>query len=126
MGPKKGQASVYSAEDLGEDPFARGPARPKPPARKQNIVKSGNAGSSKPDIVPGEPVAPPPLFRSSICPASSPQLRELTASLRCSGRVQDSDIVAHGTVPEGEMGPAQRGSEEGRVGSVECECDLAT
>ncbi|KAL8279337.1 hypothetical protein RQP46_008374 [Phenoliferia psychrophenolica] len=63
MAPKKGSAAVYTKEELGDDPFARGPSKPRPPpARKQNIVKSGNAGSNKPEPVPGEPVAPPPLF----------------------------------------------------------------
>lgn len=62
MPPKSAKPKITTTDDLGENPFARESKRP--PAKKQNIIKSGNAGSSKPDPVPGEPVAPPPLFRA--------------------------------------------------------------
>lgn len=44
----------------------------------------------------------------------------------CSCWLQDSDIDAHGAVPEGEVGQAQRRPEEGRVRPVERERHAAT
>ena len=59
-----------------ENPFASGPPKRPPPARKQNIVRSGNAGNSgttvKPALAPGEVAPPPPLFRACRSRPSSP------------------------------------------------------
>jgi hypothetical protein len=65
-------------EGLGDNPFSSksSSATKKPPVRKQNIVKSGNAGSSKPapaPLAPGEVAPPPPLFRELCPPFSSCQ-----------------------------------------------------
>lgn len=84
-------------EGLGENPFSsKSSSAKKPPARKQNIVKSGNAGSSKPPpapLAPGEVAPPPPLFREAVSPFFK-QRAELTTPMH-SNRLQNTSQSTH-------------------------------
>lgn len=108
----------------------------KPPARKPNIVKSGNAGSSKPvekviELAPGQSAPPPPLFRecgwqrtelANIRPCTD--LPDSLAALSC--WLQDSSELVNRALFEKWMGQAFSRTKEAPEWSVSSSTQVST